>query len=48
MSISTTCIGAYLKPGFIAISNIAETGEADDGKPSTEQSRVIYVGRSQQ
>jgi 5-methyltetrahydropteroyltriglutamate--homocysteine methyltransferase len=31
MSITTTCIGAYPKPGYVAIGNFAETGAPDDG-----------------
>jgi len=31
MSITTTCIGAYPKPDYVAIGNFAETGAPDDG-----------------
>jgi 5-methyltetrahydropteroyltriglutamate--homocysteine methyltransferase len=31
MRITTTCIGAYPKPGYVDIGNFAETGAADDG-----------------
>ena len=31
MSIRTTCIGAYPKPGYIEIGNFAETGQQDSG-----------------
>ena len=31
MSITTTCIGAYPKPDYVAIGNWAETGAPDDG-----------------
>jgi 5-methyltetrahydropteroyltriglutamate--homocysteine methyltransferase len=30
MTITTTCIGAYPKPGYITIGNFAETSEQDD------------------
>ena len=32
MSIATTCIGAYPKPGYVEIGNFAETGAADEGQ----------------
>ena len=31
MRITTTCIGAYPKPGYVAIGNFSETGAPDDG-----------------
>jgi len=31
MSITTTCIGAYPKPDYVAIGNFAETGAPDEG-----------------
>ncbi len=31
MPVTTTCIGAWPKPDYVAIGNFAETGEADDG-----------------